>query len=52
LKSIRGLSIKTSGKIPFLRPPLMRDMRSIVVFNDDLKGQPVYRAVDEFLRPE
>jgi len=33
------------------RWPVMRNNRSIVVFHDDTKGQPVYRAVDEFLSP-
>lgn len=34
------------------RWPVLRNNRSIVVFHDDLNGQPVYRAVDEFLKPK
>lgn len=33
------------------RWPVLRNNRSIIVFHDDNKGQPVYRAVDEFLPP-
>jgi hypothetical protein len=30
------------------RWPVMHNNRFIVVFHDDMKGQPVYRAVDGF----
>ena len=34
------------------RWPVLRNNRSILVFHDDLNGQPAYRAVDEFLSPK
>jgi hypothetical protein len=34
------------------RWPVLRNNRSILVFHDDLNGQPAYRAVDEFLSPQ
>ena len=51
---VKIASREGNGIIPLAdtRWPVMRNNRSIVVFHDDLKGQPVYRAVDEFLKPK
>ncbi len=51
---VKIASREGNGIIPLAdtRWPVMRNNRSIVVFHDDNKGQPVYRAVDEFLKPK